>query len=63
MRGKNHYYREPLLVDEYGLYVTVAQMGFFLNRPRAKAKFQARDLEFLNYLGLQLKKNGLEYQI
>ena len=36
-------------MDEYGLYVTVAQMGFFLNRPRAKAKFQARDLEFLNY--------------
>jgi len=49
MRGKDYDYREPLLVDEHGLYVTVAQMGFFLNRTREKSKFRSNDTEFLSY--------------
>jgi hypothetical protein len=49
MRGKENSYREPLLVDEHGLYVTVAQMDFFLNRPAGESKFKYADLEFLSY--------------
>jgi len=49
MRGKDYDYREPLLVDEHGLYVTVAQMGFFMNRSKGQAKFRAGDTEFLSY--------------
>ena len=49
MSGKENSYREPLLVDEHGLYVTVAQMDFFLNRPAGESKFKAADLEFLSY--------------
>jgi hypothetical protein len=48
MRGK-YEFREPLMMDEHGLYITVAQMHFFLNRPKGKAKFKTADAEFLSY--------------
>ena len=49
MRKKDYDHREPFLVDENGLYVTVSQMGFYMNRPRKEIKFNATDTEFLNY--------------
>jgi hypothetical protein len=42
-------FREPLLEDEEGLYVTVAQMNFFLNRKDGKKKFKAAHPDFLSY--------------
>lgn len=48
MRGK-YEFREPLLVDEAGLYITAAQMQFFLNRKNGKKKFKAADAEFISY--------------
>jgi len=42
-------YREPLMMDDHGLYITVAQMHFFLNRPKGKMKFKTADNEFLSY--------------
>lgn len=49
MRRNDYDHREPFLVDENGLYVTVSQMGFYMNRPRKKLEFNAKDTEFLNY--------------
>ena len=37
------------MMDDHGLYITVAQMHFFLNRPKGKAKFKTADDEFLSY--------------
>jgi hypothetical protein len=48
MRG-NYQFREPLLVDDSGLYITAAQMKFFLNRINGKEKFRSGDSEFINY--------------
>ena len=48
MRGK-YEFREPLLVDESGLYITAAQMRFFLNRKNGKKKFKTGDSEFISY--------------
>jgi len=48
MRGKYHF-REPLLTDDNGLYVTAAQMQFFLNRPKGKVMFKTSHYEFLQY--------------
>ena len=48
MRGK-YTFREPLLIDDEGLYITAAQMQFFLNRREGKKKFNAADSEFLSY--------------
>jgi len=48
MRGKYHF-REPLLTDDNGLYVTAAQMQFFLNRPKGKVLFKTSHYEFLQY--------------
>lgn len=42
-------YRDPLLVDEKGLYITKAQMTFFLNRRRGKTKFETASREFMDY--------------
>ena len=42
-------YREPLMVDDDGLYITVAQMGFFFNRKNGKKKFDAAHSDFLSY--------------
>ena len=42
-------YREPLMVDEYGLYITVAQMGFFLNREDGKQLMDSASPEFMKY--------------
>ena len=48
MRGK-YTFREPLLIDDEGLYITAAQMQFFLNRREAKKKFNGADPVFLSY--------------
>ena len=48
MRGK-YSFREPLLIDENGLYITAAQMQFFLNRQNGKEKFRTGDQEFMHY--------------
>jgi len=37
------------MMDDHGLYITVAQMHFFLNRPKGKMKFKTADNEFLSY--------------
>jgi len=48
MRGK-YDFREPLMAEDNGLYITAAQMQFFLNRPRGEEKFKDADDEFLKY--------------
>ena len=48
MRGK-YGFREPLMMDEEGLYITAAQMQFFLNRRDGQKKFESCSVEFLNY--------------
>ena len=48
MRGK-YDFREPLMMDDAGLYITVAQMQFFLNRRDGEKKFKASDAEFMSY--------------
>lgn len=42
-------FREPLLVDDAGFYITVAQMNFFLNREEGSSKFKNADPEFQQY--------------
>ena len=37
------------MTDKAGLYITVAQMGFFLNRKNGKKKFSSADAEFMDY--------------
>lgn len=37
------------MMDDNGLYITVAQMNFFLNRPKGKIKLKVSDAEFLSY--------------
>ena len=48
MRGK-FTFREPLFVDDDGLYITSAQMQFFLNRRNGDKKFSDGDAEFFSY--------------
>jgi hypothetical protein len=42
-------FREPLACDSQGLFITVAQMQFYLNRPKGRDKFREGDSEFLRY--------------
>lgn len=42
-------FREPLLMDEAGFYITVAQMQFFLNREDGQQKFEEGSEEFSRY--------------
>lgn len=42
-------FREPLLMDEYGLYITTAQMQFYLNEEGGEAKFKRGDPDFIKY--------------
>jgi hypothetical protein len=42
-------FRQPLVIDKAGLYVTVAQIKFFLNRRNGKKKFSSGDKEFVSY--------------
>ena len=42
-------YREPLMVDEYGLYITIAQMEFFLNRKHGEELVNQGSPEFMKY--------------
>jgi hypothetical protein len=46
---QNHKFRKPLTRDSQGLFITIAQMQFFLNRPNGADKFKAGDKEFLRY--------------
>jgi hypothetical protein len=46
---KKYSYREPLLVEVDGLYITVAQMQFFLNSPEGKEQFNSCSKEFSKY--------------
>jgi len=46
---KKHYFREPLGKDINGLYITAAQMQFFLNRKGGNALFIAGDPQFFQY--------------
>jgi len=48
MREK-HSFREPLGKDLNGLYITAAQMQFFLNRPNGKRRFIDGSKEFFTY--------------
>tara|TARA_Y100001951_G_C11248477_1_gene244892 strand:+ start:253 stop:597 length:345 start_codon:yes stop_codon:yes gene_type:complete len=48
MRGK-FTFREPLFVDEDGLYITAAQMQFFLNRRNGAKKLSRGDAEFFSF--------------
>lgn len=42
-------YRQPLIEDEEGLYLTIAQMKFFLNRKDGEKKFEEAHPDFLAY--------------
>jgi hypothetical protein len=42
-------YREPLMVDECGLYITIAQVGFFLNRKNGQEMMNSASPEFMKY--------------
>ena len=48
MYGK-YDYREPLMTTEDGLYITAAQMQFFLNRRDGEEKFKEGHPEFMKY--------------
>lgn len=37
------------MIDEYGLYITIAQMGFFLNRENGQEMMDSASPEFLKY--------------
>lgn len=42
-------FREPLLVDDCGFYITIAQMQFFLNRENGQKLFEEGAEEFSKY--------------
>jgi hypothetical protein len=42
-------YRQPLMTDNEGLYITVAQMNFFFNRRNGVKKFEEASPEFISY--------------
>lgn len=42
-------FREPLIIDDYGLYVTAGQMQFFLNQPQGEKKFETGHEDFRSY--------------
>jgi len=42
-------HRERLFEDEEGLYLTVAQLKFFLNRKGGKKKFERAHEDFISY--------------
>ena len=46
---KKHSFREPLGQDVNGLYITAAQMQFFLNRRGADKQFISGHPEFFQY--------------
>jgi len=48
MRNKFSF-REPLNTDSEGLYITVGQMQFFLNRPDGQKNFSQDSDEFHDY--------------
>jgi len=47
--GKKHDFREPLGQDLNGLYITTAQMQFFLNRRKGSEQFIVGDPKFFQY--------------
>ena len=46
---KKHSFRAPLGHDLNGLYITTAQMQFFLNRKEGHRRFTEGDSEFFQY--------------
>jgi len=46
---KKFEFREPLTSDSQGLFITVAQMQFFLNRKHGTAQFKEGHPEFIRY--------------
>lgn len=48
MHGK-YSFREPLLTNEEGLYITAAQMQFFLNRSSGEKHFKEGHPSFVQY--------------
>ena len=46
---KKHFFREPIGKDLNGLYITAAQMQFFLNRRKGSQQFVEGDPEFFKY--------------
>ena len=48
MKGK-YSFREPLGKDPNGLYITAAQMQFFLNRQKGQENFLEGDPSFFKY--------------
>jgi|TARA_A100000172_G_scaffold79314_1_gene66126 hypothetical protein len=48
MSGK-YDFREPLLIEDSGLYITAAQMHFYLNRRNGQKEFEAADEKFMRY--------------
>ena len=40
---------EPFVIDPHGLYITVAQMRFWLNSKRGRRLFRTGDSQFLRY--------------
>lgn len=56
MKG-NYSFREPLDYDDQGLYITAAQMQFFLNRPGGSDSFRKGTKEFISYYNFWLQYN------
>lgn len=48
MKGK-YLFREPLALDDLGLYITAAQMQFYLNTKEGRKHFRKGDSDFFSY--------------
>mgnify|MGYP003636869693 FL=1 len=48
MKGK-YLFREPLALDDLGLYITAAQMQFYLNTKEGRKHFRKGDANFFSY--------------
>ena len=48
MKGK-YLFREPLALDDLGLYITAAQMQFYLNSKENREHFKEGDSNFFSY--------------
>ena len=51
MKGK-YLFREPLALDDLGLYITAAQMQFYLNTKEGRKHFKKGDSEFFSYFDI-----------
>lgn len=46
---KEYSFREPLLIEDNGLYITKAQVDFYLNRDKGLDNFRECNQDFLSY--------------